>query len=456
MTEQMHWHEGLFLQPHHLQTWQRQLQERFITEGALARPYPYGVIEMELSADALENMLLRFDQLEAVMPSGIYVRQGHNADVPALDITQAFHATAEGLTVYLGVPLWYENRANVMDESSGDAVESKRMYQVAQREVVDENTGANPQPLPVRRINTRLLLETDDASDMERLPILRITRANHEDSGLPSRDPAFAPPCLHLKGSPSLLHLVRDLANQVEASRKELLLQMSRGGFRVESMRGIHFEQILRLQALSRYSPCLAHLVQAQAVPPFEVYLELRKFLGELAALYPDTDKTEVPAYRHETPLPAFKACVEAIRSMLRGAVQPNFMQVDFTAAADVQCALLSDEHLTQPNEYYLGITTDEDPKVLIDLVEDRDRFKLMAQSMVSRAIWGIQLTAERVPPLELPSRTGLHLFRLDTAESARMWERIKQEKQLAAKWPGVESTDYRLALYMTVPNLES
>ena len=67
MTEQIHWHEGLFLQPHHLQTWQRQIHDRFTAEGTLSRSYPYGVIETELSADALENMLLRFEQLEAVI-----------------------------------------------------------------------------------------------------------------------------------------------------------------------------------------------------------------------------------------------------------------------------------------------------------------------------------------------------------------------------------------------------
>jgi type VI secretion system protein ImpJ len=456
MTEQIHWHEGLFLQPHHLQTWQRQIHDRFMAEGTLSRSYPYGVIETDLSADALENMLLRFEQLEAVMPSGVYIRQGHNADVPALDITQAFNATAEGLTVYLGVPLWYANRANVVDESGGDDAASKRMYRVVQSEVADENTGANPQPIPMRRINARLLLDTDDASDMERLPIMRIARATNEDSGLPRRDTRFAPPCLHLKGSAALLHLVRDLANQIEASRKELLLQMSRGGFRVENMRGIHFEQMLRLQALNRHGPCLTHLVQAQAVTPFDVYLELRRLLGALAALYPETDMTDVPDYRHDDPLPAFNACVEAIRSMLRGAVKPSFLQVDFVAETGMQTAPLSDEHLTQPNEYYLGIRTDEDPKTLIELVEDRDRFKLMAKSMISRAIWGIQLNAERVPPLELPSRTGLHMFRLDISESARMWERIKQEKEIAATWPGVESTAYTMALYMTVPNLGS
>ena len=71
MPGQVHWHEGLFLQPHHLQCMQRNLTESTATERKLAYAYPYGVVESKLSSDALENMLLQFDSLRAVMPSGL-------------------------------------------------------------------------------------------------------------------------------------------------------------------------------------------------------------------------------------------------------------------------------------------------------------------------------------------------------------------------------------------------
>ena len=37
----IHWHEGLFLQPHHLQTQARQLSEGAWRERRLSWPYPY-------------------------------------------------------------------------------------------------------------------------------------------------------------------------------------------------------------------------------------------------------------------------------------------------------------------------------------------------------------------------------------------------------------------------------
>lgn len=74
------------------------------------------------------------------------------------------------------------------------------------------------------------MLDSDDRTDMETLPLLRIGHGAGQDVGLPKQDPAFVPACLVLSGSPTLRELLRDLANQIEASRKELVLQMTRGG----------------------------------------------------------------------------------------------------------------------------------------------------------------------------------------------------------------------------------
>ena len=66
---QVHWHEGLFLQPHHLQASQRTLIEQAIAERKLTFPYPYGMIDSKVSSDAMENLMVRFDRLRVVMPS---------------------------------------------------------------------------------------------------------------------------------------------------------------------------------------------------------------------------------------------------------------------------------------------------------------------------------------------------------------------------------------------------
>ena len=55
MSLQIHWHEGLFLQPHHLQRFQKNLHDLVAMGRSIQMPYPYGVIEMKLSYRSEEH-----------------------------------------------------------------------------------------------------------------------------------------------------------------------------------------------------------------------------------------------------------------------------------------------------------------------------------------------------------------------------------------------------------------
>ncbi len=458
MSTQVHWHEGLFLQPHHLQRMQRDLREREHTQRRLAWHYPYGVVEAQLSRDELENMRIRFDKLRVIMPSGLEVRVPDNTDLASLDVKADLAKAPESFTVYLGVPLWFENRANTFRPGPDADPRAKLIYRVKELELADENTGENPQPIPVRLLNARLLLEHEDRSDMEVLPLLKIKRAAGEEVGLPQQVLEFVPPCLVLEGSATLRELVRDLVAQVEASRKELAMQIARSGTNLDTMRGVQFEMLMRLRTLNRFSASLPSLIQAPHVAPFDIYLALRELLAELAALYPEKDPFDCAAYNHDNPYPVFQELSTRIRGYLRGAVTPSFLKVPFKETDGLLIAMLSDEHFTQPNAYYLGIKAKADPTALARYVENADQFKLMPKSLSRAAIFGVQLKEERYPPLELPAQSDLHYFRVLVSESARRWEQIKLEKAavIDCQHAELDLAHAEFALYMTVSNTNS
>lgn len=455
MSNPIHWHEGLFLQPHHLQRMQRGLWEQSQAIHRLAWHYPYGVIEARLSQDELENMRVRFDKLRVMMPSGTEVRVPDNTDLASLDIKADLAKTTDGFTVYLGVPLWFQNRANTLPSGPGADARAKLIYRVKEEEGLDENTGENPQPIPTRLLNARLLLEHEDHSDLEIIPLLRIKRAAGEEVGLPKQDAEFVPPCLVLEGSPLLRELVRDLSAQVEASRKELALQLGRSGASLEGGRSGPLDPLLRLRTLNRFSAFLPSLILAPKVAPFEIYLSLRELLGELAALNPEKDPFDCPAYDHDNPYPAFHELSVKIRSCLRGAVAPSYIKVPFKNTETGLLAALADEHFTRPTAYFLGIKTKVDPTALAHCVENADVFKLMPKSLARAAIFGVQLKEERIPPMELPAQPDLVYFRILVAESARRWQQIKDEKAAAidCQHAEIDLSTAEFALYMTVPN---
>ncbi len=392
----VHWEEGLFLRPHHLQLMQRRAFEDLATERRLLQPYPYGVVELAVSRDELSNLIVRFDRLRVIMPSGLYLDIDVNAELPPLDVTKPFKARSGPLAVYLGVPLWYPTRANAVDVGPDADWRVKRLYRVAEIERPDENTGENPQPVRVRRVNARL-------------------------------------------------------ANAVDASRRELVVQMTRGGFSVETMRGIQFEQMLRLRTLNYYGGRLMHLIEASAVTPFQIFLELRGLLGELAALQPDRDQSAVADYSHDSPFTAFTELARRIRALLRGTVAPSFMKVEFAKEGNLFAAALTEEHFTRPSDYYLAIRHKQEHTIMAKLVTDEDRFKLMPKSMAGRAVRGVKLVEERHPPMQLPADAEMQYFRLIVADNPRMWDRVKQEQSLTAVWPGAAEADVSLILYMPV-----
>jgi type VI secretion system protein ImpJ len=467
----VHWHEGLFLQPHHLQTMHRDLMEGAWRERRLSWEFPYGVIDLRISTDALENMLIRVDRLRAVMPSGLEIDVPGNADIPALDIKRVFQASSGSFLIGLAVPVWQSGRANAVDGGGGgltgsggaarralhDEAKVKRLYRVAEISRPDENTGDNPQAMMVRRVNARLVVEGEDLSDLEVLPLLRIMHSAEEQT-LPRPDPSFIPPCMVLGGNPTLRNIVRDLANAVDATRKELVNQMTRGGWVPENIKGPQLLMVMRLGTLNRFAAMLGPLVGggvgvAGAMSPFEAYLRLRELQAELAALSPDRDPFEGPKYDHDNPGPVFLDLDRRIRPLLRGDVQKRFLQVPFVKDGATVACVLTEEHLSAPNAYFVGIKTKTDAAVLAKLVEDQDRFKLMPKSMVKLNIYGVKLVEDRHPPLELPSATDLHYFRVEMAQSQKMWERAAGEKALAIRWPELEPLEYQdISLYMTVP----
>jgi type VI secretion system ImpJ/VasE family protein len=452
MSAQIHWHEGLFLQAHHLQRSQKAFVDAISAERRLSWAFPYGVIEARLNPDDLENMRIRFDRLRAIMPSGIEVNYPAEAELPSIDIKQSFATSGGVLNIFLAVPLWFDARANTVDSGSATDARAKVLYRLNEVECADENSGENPKPLLMRRINARLLLESEDPSDLEVIPLLRVVRATGQDVGLPRQDSEYSGPCIVLTGSPVLMELVRDLASQVEASRKELVVQLTRGGFSLENLRGVQFEQIMRLRTLNRFSARLPSLAEAPNVSPFFMYLELRELLGELTALHPDRDVFDVPAYDHDNPYLGFGELSAKIRSLLRGTVAPTYMKVPFTNVAEIQTAVFEDKHFALPNDYFLGIETKEDPRGRVNLVENPDGFKLMAKSLTSRAIRGVLVEEERFVGLELPAKGGLHYFRLLRSTSTRAWDQIQVEKAAVIRWPDEGVSDFQISMYMTLP----
>lgn len=458
MNDCVHWHEGLFLQPHHLQAHGRWTGDRLSGLLKTALPFPYGVLECRVNTDALQGGLARLDALHAVMPDGTELIHGENCLVQPLSIKETFAAARDGMTIGLALPRFAPTRPNSLPAEAVQPGGVPPRYLVESRQVTDENTGDNAKTLDVRRYNAMLVLADEAAPQLDVLPLCRVVRGTGEDVGHPILDTDFAPPCLHLTGSGTLLSLLRDLSTQLEVSRGQIVDELKRQGFQVDAAQG-PMTKLLKLRSLGAHAPVISAMIAAEHVAPFEAYTSLRSLLGELAALQPADDLYDVGDYTHDQPLTVFTRIDRVLRRLIAAGETPSGvrlpLEIEATGPRQAYVTNLTLEHLENATGYYLAIESQADEKTVSDFVVDANRFKFMPYSLRFRTVFGVALLEERHPPVGLPQRSGLHYFRLDRNANAARWETVVQDGRIAVHWAGLgEATDpltgANLTLYLT------
>src|ERR1700676_2409474 len=100
----VHWHDGMFLRPHHFQAADRyglHLNQRHEQWGM---HYGWGLREIEIDPDALAHHRFAVRSLRARLRDGAAVVVPEDGLLPALDLKAALEAESS-VTVFLAVPV---------------------------------------------------------------------------------------------------------------------------------------------------------------------------------------------------------------------------------------------------------------------------------------------------------------------------------------------------------------
>ena len=75
---EVHWSEGQFLRPHHLQAAFRQAETLRTATADAIHPYGWGFLSLDLAQDAIENAVVEVRACELRLRDGSYVRVPEN------------------------------------------------------------------------------------------------------------------------------------------------------------------------------------------------------------------------------------------------------------------------------------------------------------------------------------------------------------------------------------------
>ena len=101
-TAQVHWKEGMFVQPHHFQAADRRLSAREC-ELAMTMPYWWGISSLETDYDALQGMRLKITRAALRLRNGIWLNVPGNAELPEESFQEHFHNADRPVDVWVGV-----------------------------------------------------------------------------------------------------------------------------------------------------------------------------------------------------------------------------------------------------------------------------------------------------------------------------------------------------------------
>src|SRR5262249_18628446 len=152
--------------------------------------YNWGLCAADINLDALANHRLVVHRLKARLRDGSLVSIPEEGTLPTLDLKTAFEGN-NNPTVLLAVPVANLNKANV---STNGPVNGAR-FRLDVQDLEDENTGINPQPIQVRLLNLKLLLDTEDRAGYDVLPVCRVQKSAGAEAK-PELDVTYIPPVL--------------------------------------------------------------------------------------------------------------------------------------------------------------------------------------------------------------------------------------------------------------------
>jgi type VI secretion system protein ImpJ len=430
MLPEIHWSEGMFLRPQHLQFLARHVAAQVADSSRRAQPFFWGVSEIEVADDQLEGGTFGLRRFAAILKDGTAVQLPTNLRISPRAFKDALAGTDGRLLVWLGVPVLVEGEANVPGpEATGE--DHDHRFVVDTIEAADENLGGPAQPIEIRKLNGRFFFGTESREGYECLAVAMIQRAG-AGKNAPVLAKEFIPPVTTVGVWPELVRLTESISNRVDAKYRFLRAEVAEGRIVLDAAGSGNWQPILKLQIVGSFLHVLRQLKSVPGVHPFQVYLEFCRLAGELSIFEErGAEGVEVPPYDHDKLGECFHELVFILERLLEKILSGGFVRVEFELEGELLMARLQQEWLAGENEMYLCIESDLDDRSLMTRIETA---KLGTSTDIpllkQRRLFGLDIELLKRTPGGLPSRENFHYF--SVAREGPYWDAVARAREMA------------------------
>lgn len=428
-TPEVHWAEGMFLRPHHMQLAARHREEMLRGEVRRLQPFFWGLLKIDIALDQLENFTFEVRDCEVKLKDGTALSLDSNLRLPARSFKLELDQAGGRMEVWLGVPSWRELDANAF--APGEKVGGQdRRWSVETVEALDENTGGNPQVLETRRANGRFFFGEESRDGYECVPIALVERSG-QGKNTPALSAEFIPSVTEIGAWPILENLCQSITNRLEAKHRFLVAQMAEGKMAFDAEGATGWQPLMKLQILGSFLFLFQQLTRIPRIHPFMVYAEFCRLAGELS-LFDDTRQPiRIPLYDHDRLGPCFFELTHILEALSEKIVASRYVRVEFMIKEDLLVANLAPEWLAPETEIYLLIETDIEEQELKGRIET---MKLGTPGDIpllkQRRLLGLDLEMLKRVPSGLPAREDYFYFGIE--KDGPYWANVVRDRIVA------------------------
>jgi type VI secretion system protein ImpJ len=430
------WYEGMNLEPHHFQQWDRFIENNVNFRIKAINAHDWGLTAISIDEDALTNGNFKLLNCKGIMPDGFAFQLPEMDSLPPFRaFVDQFGSTQQNLGVYLTLSSERSGGQNYsLDDTSNKR--NTRFY-LDQININDENTGSGEREIGIARADFKIMFESESLEDLSAIKIAEIVRSAEGEFGLSKE---YIAPCLSISASDNLVAILRRLfelliarSNALRKRRRQLPdgnLEMTPGDMPIFWL----------LFTTNAYIPALNQFLSDGTVHPGEVYHSLLSLTGQLTTFSSDDSivPQEFPLYDHTDSVKGFLKIEEYLMQLL-GDITPakNYLQIELEKKGEtIFVGPVKDSSVMKDYKFFLVCSSETSDENLVNDLPAKLRVASpdMIKQILSSATPALPIKYIPRPPAGVPVKPQSYYFRLEKDE--KFWKPIENSQAIVIYKP--------------------
>ena len=441
-SEKVVWFEGMTLDPHHMQQWDRHQQAALDARAKALSPHGWGLIALAIDRERLANGELALTEAAGVLPDGFaFDMPGADVLPSPRDVQPHFDTSEEHLPVFLALPAEQPGRANYTLQGlpsqgsppQGTALQNgtnNTRFSTTTASIPDATTGGDEREIEVAQANFQLRFSSEPLDTFTTLQVAELERTG---TGFALRED-FVPPCLRLEASAWLLSTTRQLLELLVA-KSEAFRERKEHVLSQRELSPADVAALGLLATVNTHVPLLSDFLHNTERHPEVLFRSLLALAGGLSAHLSEAPAPRhFPSYRHEAPSECFRPLSEVLHDMLgEASPQANYTRVELRTARDNLFVADVSQRQIENAQFFLVVRSDQmSEQQIVSAVGEQLRVASAETIDAVLRSYTRALSVEHTArlPVGLPVDPQAHYFRLK--KRGPFWEAIEDTGQLA------------------------